>query len=64
VITKYTPGKTVEIKGADDNTRSFDLNDRDSMVKLESGVKVGTKVKVTVHQEKDQPEHISIAPTS
>jgi hypothetical protein len=61
VVTDYTPGKSLKIKAADGETHSFDLNERGSMVKVESGVKVGAKVAVMVHQEKDQPESITVA---
>ena len=64
VISEYTLGKSVEIKSVDGETHSFDLDDKDTLVRVEPGIKLGTKVKVEVHQEKDRPESITIRPAS
>jgi hypothetical protein len=63
-VDKYALGKSIEIKSVDGETHSFDLDDNDTVVKVEPGIKMGAKVKVEVHQEKDRPETITITPAS
>ena len=56
-VESYEPGKTlkVSVPGNVENTKSFDLNERDQTVDIASNVKVGDWVRV--EQKKDNNGH-------
>jgi hypothetical protein len=64
VVTKFNAGKSLTIKGADGETHSFDLNDRNSSTTVAPSIKNGSKVQVTVDKTEGQPQTVKISPHS
>ncbi len=45
-VTEYTAGKKIKVMTGDNDDHSFDLNDSDVIFNIDSGVAVGSKVKL------------------
>ena len=55
-VTIFTPGKKIEILTGEKKTHSFDLDEKDLMANVDSGVAVGTRVKL-VEEKGDKKTH-------
>ena len=45
-MTEYVPGKSIQVMTAREDTRSFDLDEKDDVVSIDAKVVVGTKVQL------------------
>ncbi|HTS03510.1 MAG TPA: hypothetical protein VMN04_13380 [Thermoanaerobaculia bacterium] len=59
-VTKYEPGKKIEVMTAEKKTRGFDLDDKSTIVSIDSSVAVGSRVKVTEQTGGDKMSHVTV----
>jgi ABC-type oligopeptide transport system substrate-binding subunit len=59
-VTVYEPGKKLEVMTADKKTNSFPLDAKDSVVSVDSGVVVGSRVKVTDQTGDDKARRVTV----
>jgi hypothetical protein len=61
-VSKYEPGKKIEVTTLDNKTHSFDLNDKDVTTNIDPSVKVGQKVQLTEAKGDNRQKTITIRP--
>ena len=60
-VTKYKPGRKIEVKAEDGRSHSFDLKQDQATVSVEASVRKGSKVQVVVDKRDDKLRKITIA---
>jgi hypothetical protein len=64
VVTKFTAGESLEIKGADGSTHKFDLHEKDLVATVSPSIKPGARVEVIVDKPEGGTKTISVVPHS
>lgn len=59
-VTVYEPGKKIEVMTADKKTNSFALDAKDTIASVDSGVVVGSRVKVTDQTGSDKSRRVTV----
>ena len=50
-VTEYTAGKKIEVKTAENDKRTFDLDEKDLVLSVDPGIQVGSKVRLTAEKD-------------
>ena len=59
-VTKYEPGKTIEVMTGEKDTHSFALDDKNVTSNVDPGVKVGSKVRLLDQKGDNQTRAITV----
>ena len=59
-VTKYDPGKKIEVITAEKKSRSFSLDATDASATIDPGVAVGSRVRVTEQTGTDKAKRVTV----
>jgi hypothetical protein len=59
-VTKYEPGKSIEVMTGEKNTHSFSLDEKGVTSNVDPGVKIGSKVRLVDQKGDDQARAITV----
>lgn len=59
-VTKYDPGKKIEVMTAEKKSHSFRLDASDASTAIDPGVAVGSRVRVTEQTGSDKTKHVTV----
>lgn len=59
-VTEFAPGEKVKVMAGDKNTHSFDLDDKDVIYSIDSGIAVGKRVTVIDQTGADKVRRITV----
>jgi hypothetical protein len=59
-VTKYEPGKKIEVMTAEKKSHTFDLDDKNTVVSVDSSVAVGSRVRLTEQTGDDKSRRVTV----
>lgn len=59
-VTKYAPGKSIEVMTGDKDTHAFDLDGKDDVVSVDPRTSVGSKVQLVEEKPTDGVHRITV----
>ncbi len=59
-VTSYEPGKKIEVMTAEKKTHGVTLDAKDTIVVVDSGVAVGSRVRLTEQTGEDKARHVTV----